>query len=137
MMGAISRHAMKKPPSLDPPGGADKIFLLDRDAFVIKPTSRFLTWLESLDSGLQPVPDEISPTIYMTKELPSSEPEVVARCLARLWPRIAEEEFNAWWTDPADWPEIHGLPEFFEYFECTRVEMVFDLEAKPLRRELA
>lgn len=135
MMRAIPTRAMKKSPGSPPP--PSDLFLLNRQAYIVKPTRHFLQWLASVGTSSHPMPDEIEPTVDLLGEEDETGPEAFARCLGRDWSRIAEEEFNAWWTDRSDWPEIRGLPGFFEYFECSIVDMVFDLERKPIKRELA
>jgi hypothetical protein len=118
-----------------PPSTPGKYFVLNRLGCVVKPTERFLEWVSGIEGCEVEAVELVGPTIFLFDEGNMLEEEAFARGLRRHWPMIAAEQFSGWTTNLDDWPEIRGFPEFFEYFECTRADMVHDLENKRLERE--
>ncbi len=101
---------------------------IDRCALVVRPTWKFVEWLNQLDCD--PVEDETSVylhTVYLVEEIDQMDALGTTALLEIHFPNIAASEFGAWWTEPNDWPTVRTLQDFFQYFEVSASETVVDL----------
>lgn len=108
----------------------DEFVYIDRCAFVVRPTWKFIEWVNGLDTV--PIEDESQfqiQTVYLVEFAESLDIATTADLLDAYFADIAASEFGAWWTDENDWPPVRSLNEFFQYFECTPSETVIDLAA--------
>lgn len=110
------------------------VTMLNRNAFIIRPTRKFFEWIRSLDGFDEEEEMELEPTIFLIDELASGSGGQ-SKALGKYWREIAETEFEAWWESQDDWPLLHSVEEFLEYFECRYSEMIHDLSTRELIRE--
>jgi hypothetical protein len=106
----------------------EEFSFIDRCALVVRPTWKFVEWLNQLDTD--PIEDEASvyiSTVYLVEEVDRMDALGTAALLDAHFPSIAANEFEAWWTEPNDWPPIRTINEFFQYFEVLASETVVDL----------
>ena len=103
---------------------------IDRCALVVRPTWKFVEWITKLDP--EPIENESSiliNTVYLVEVVDSMDVLGTAALLDAHFPSIAANEFEAWLTDPKDWPAIRSVNEFFQYFEVIASDSVVDLLA--------
>ena len=105
---------------------------INRSALMIYHTEAYLDWAQSTD-GQRPLSAEGN--VYLIAELETGDREEVRRQLATCWRRIAEEEFDAWWTDETAWPELRTIRDFEKYFRWEYREMVCDVLDTPVEHD--
>lgn len=112
---------------------------LNRDAYLVKPTKKFTGWLRYVDEKAEDKDADkllASPgTIYLLDELDTGDSAEAAVVMQKYWREIAESEFEAWWTNEADWPRLSTIADFDEYFDWVYVEMINDLSSNILLQE--
>src|ERR1700736_5269709 len=100
----------------------------NRTAVVVVPSKPFSDWLHSVDAtstNLTLADLNHEPTVYLLSEADSdSETE---NALAEICDRIFEEELDAWYHAPADWPEDRGIRNFARWFTYSFHSMLVDL----------
>jgi hypothetical protein len=107
---------------------AEDFTFIDRCALVIRPTWKFVEWLNQLEEeAMSEDPGVFTQTVYLVEEIDRMDATGTAALLEAHFPSIASNEFGSWWTNEADWPPMRHLNDFFQYFECTTSEMVVDL----------
>mgnify|MGYP001828166261 CR=1 FL=1 len=93
---------------------------LNRDAYLVKPTRKFADWVRDVDDTTKPEDPDVllasSGTIYLLDELDTGDSAEAKAVMRSYWRRIAESEFEAWWTNEADWPRLISIADFDEYF---------------------
>lgn len=104
---------------------------LNRDAYLIKRKQKYADWVHAVDETAKDdsIEDILSRsgTIYLIDELETGMHAEAEAELENHWRTIADAEFEGWWTNEDDWPELKNIADFLEYFEWSHVEMVHDL----------
>jgi hypothetical protein len=105
------------------------IALVDRGAFVVRPTWKFAEWVRSLEDPPEDDSLIFRHSVYLVEGTDLFDAESTVSWLETFHLDIAAHEFDLWWTAEDDWPPIRGLSDFFQYFECVPTETVVDLSA--------
>ena len=105
---------------------------INRLAFVVTPKQPFLDWVNALDPNFS---HKISANdcpggVYLIAETETDQE--ADDDLALNFDLIFETELESWWTDEALWPQNRTYPMFREWFDIRRIDMVWDLEDKPI-----
>lgn len=112
-----------------------KLYFLHQNAGVVASTERCFESNSKLEGGKVEAVELVGPSIFLLEEGKMSEEQAFARVLQGHWSMIAMEQLGGWPLDTDAWPQIHGLPEFLESFQCTGADTVHDLQSKRLERE--
>jgi len=100
---------------------------IDRCALVVRPTWKFVEWVNALDGSNFEETDVMIQTVYLVDFEDSLDAASTAGLLEFYYSDIAASEFGSWWTNEADWPVLRSLNDFFQFFECHPSETVIDL----------
>jgi len=111
----------------EPPEETDDIAYVERGAFIVKPTWKFLEWINSLEAPPEEESSVFRHTIYLMEGTDCFDAANTVEWLDAYYPDIAALEFAAWWEVEEDWPPIRSMSDFLQYFECTPSETVIDL----------
>lgn len=108
------------------------MYLIDRCAVAVRPTQKFLDWLNTTASRQNPQHDALtleeirtSPTLYLVPE--TSDPQTVIAYLDEKYADILAAELSSWYIDESLWPESLDLAAFWELFEVEIFDEVMDL----------
>jgi hypothetical protein len=108
---------------------------VDRSAILVVPKQPFLDWLRSVDDNnaeltLNDIRSE--PAIYLIKEC--VDDLAFLDEVRRIFPVIFEQQLEAWWTEPSDWPALLTFDTFRDWFDCSFHSEIFDTCQLPLEK---
>ena len=110
------------------------MFFVDRTAAVLKPTERFLQWL---NDSQEDMPDLTLPQLRANCSvflLPVfDEPEVAVAYIGERHLEIFKAELAGWTLDESTYPADMGLEAFWQFFELEVHDTVLDLEQGDLQ----
>ncbi len=114
---------------------------ISRSLVTVKPTGNYIEWAmevapparEDRDSFREEV--ESNGNAYLIEDPDTEDINEARALLARHWRAIANEEFEAWWTDEAEWPELKDFADFERFFMWSHVEMVLDTLDTKIEKE--
>lgn len=110
--------------------------VINRNAVVIRPKTRFLQWVQStvpIDEPATLADLRAEASVYLLS--PGDEMDPLELSLKRHYGQIFSRELEAWCIDESTWPMDRDWDVFQEWFEYEIGSMVIDLDPKPLRRE--
>ena len=90
-----------------------------------EPAVRWINDADPSPSGDAATLDEVNEerTVYLIDDTAGDDPESLERWLKRNYADLFEMELEAWYTDPALWPQVRNYRIFREWFdpECHTV----------------
>lgn len=108
---------------------------INRTAILVRPNQKFVEWVNWVDPENPVTLEQVQhePSIYLIPTC-GDDKETRAR-VKKACRKIMEEQFSAWYTDPAVWPQPRDTRMFERWFEWTSHSMVFDLSSAAILRE--
>lgn len=105
------------------------MYFIDRTAVVLKPTARFLEWLNSAEEDAPVLTLEQLRTNCSVFLVPQcEEPEEVVAYFDERYRQIFEAEVAGWYLSEEHWPQDMSLKAFWEFFDIEIHDTAFDLE---------
>ena len=105
------------------------MYFVDRTAVVLKPTVRFLDWLNHIDEeGVNLTLEQLRTncSVFLVPEFET--PEEVVAYFDERYVEVFKAEVSGWAVDEAAWPKDMSLKAFWEFFEVEIHDLVVDME---------
>ena len=114
---------------------------INRSLITVKPTGNYIEWAMQVEPPAlgekESFLEEVNRTgnAYLIEDTDTPDVMEARALLARRWRAIADEEFQSWWTDKTEWPELNSLEDFERYFMWPHHEIVLDALSNKIEKK--